>query len=335
VVWVVQLQQQAQARSIAEKFGWTAPDPKTSPLNVASDLFKQGLESFGLNDVKDEINKAIKEQTDLENKKADEASEVNANPWLTEGERINRLKKVDEKYETKLDILINKQKLYQAQYDSGLDQVQWQVGQTMQAYNNAQQDNNDIFKQALSIAEKEVAANNALAKNDENLAAKTVKVGKETYQYNPETQTYEPVSTSGGGTGTGTGTTTSTTKFSTAQINKGASNAGLPVTTFKSLPDDVKNVFINNADTAKNLVAAVAGVKDGAENAKDVIDEINASNLPQPVKDYFISSIQAIAPVAEATNSSGFKVSNILGNPFGGQGFGSNLKSALKDLFGN
>lgn len=142
------------AQAIAKQFGWTAPDPQNSPLNIATNLFNQGLQSFGLNDLKTEISNTIKAQSELNNKKSQEIADVNSNPWLTEGERIQRIRNIDGKYETRLDTLINTLQLYDSQYKTGLDQVQWQVGQAMDAYQSAESGNEKTLSEALSIAEK-------------------------------------------------------------------------------------------------------------------------------------------------------------------------------------
>lgn len=162
-----------QATAIAKQFGWVAPDPKNSPLNIAADLFKQGLESFGLNDLKTHISSLIKEQTDLGNKQADEVSTVNANPWLTEGERLEKIAHIGDKYSSKLDVLTHQQSLFESDYKTGLDQVQWQVGQAVSAYNSAATANEKIFSEALSIAEKQIDAKNALKEKQIEAASKT------------------------------------------------------------------------------------------------------------------------------------------------------------------
>lgn len=164
----------SNATAIAKAFGWTAPDPNNSPLNIATNLFQQGLQQYGLTDLKTQINSVLQQQTDLQNAQADEVAAVNSNPWLTEGERVNRINKIGDKYSTKLDILTHQQQLYEADYKTGLDQVQWQVGQAMSAYNTAQSENDKIFQEGLSLAEKQVDAQNALA------AAKATAAGKTT-----------------------------------------------------------------------------------------------------------------------------------------------------------
>lgn len=294
----------ANATAIAKSFGWTAPDPKNSPLNIAQDLFKQGLEQLGLTDLKTRINDVLKEQTDLQNKKADDVAEVNANPWLTEGERVAKINKVGEKYDTKLDILVHQQQLYESEYKTGLDQVQWQVGQAMSAYTNAQSQNNDMFSQALTLAEKQVEANQAIAKS-------TTKA------------------TSGGSGGSTGGTTTkSTTSFSTTQLNKGASNAGVSIAEFKTVPDDVKNFYVNLTSTnVKDLNTFFDDVKTGKLEVEQAIAEINSKSMVPAVKDALIKKIQALAP--EKTTKPG-----MFGNPFEG-GFFNNVWGEIKHLTGN
>jgi len=92
-------------------------------------------------------------------------------------------------------------------------------------------------------------------------------------------------------------------QFTKTQENTGASNAGVSISTFKDMDEDLKNFYVNNPmsnqtnDNNKSLsvndsiLQAIQNVKDGTERSADVADEINDSNLAPSVKQYFISQL--------------------------------------------
>ncbi len=94
--------------------------------------------------------------------------------------------------------------------------------------------------------------------------------------------------------------------FSSTQVNKGASNAGLSAQDFNALPTGVQNLFINNNDVATLLVNSVKGVMDGSVQRNDALDDINNSNVSQDVKEYFISHLPAAPVNNDGTSGGGF-----------------------------
>jgi hypothetical protein len=80
--------------------------------------------------------------------------------------------------------------------------------------------------------------------------------------------------------------------FTTSQLNTGANKAGLDLGTFSNLDYETKNFFINTSPTTvSGYMDIINSANDGtgSEDPEAVKEEINASNLAQPVKDYFIS----------------------------------------------
>ena len=112
-----------------------------------------------------------------------------------------------------------------------------------------------------------------------------------------------------------------TTSFTDTQENKGSSKSGIPIAEFKTLSADVKNYFINspkdNVDTVNEVFVDIAN---GDADPQDEKDEIDESNLSQPVKDYIKNRIDSIAVDALADG--------------GGSGLGSKAWSGIKFLLG-
>lgn len=258
----------ANATAIAKQFGWTAPDPNQSPLNIATNLFTQGLAAFGLNDLKTQINSVLEQQTKLQNEKADEAATINANPWLTEGERVSRLSKLDDKYATKLDILTHQQQLYEADYKTGLDQVQWQVGQAMTAYNAANTANDKLFSDALTVAEK-VMESDAALKKEQATANKPIEVSAGNTLYDPAT-----------GKAIYTAPSKATSSLTTAATNDAAVRAGVDQETFKTYPADVQAFFSQKSDADISPIKdALMAVANGKKKAADFVAQMKKGDF--------------------------------------------------------
>ncbi len=100
------------------------------------------------------------------------------------------------------------------------------------------------------------------------------------------------VSKTGGGSGG---------SFTTTQTNVGAANAGLAPDEFSNLPIEVKNTFINDKNTAQLLVETVSDATSGLLTRAEAVTDIEKENVPQEVKDYFIS----LLPAQDATQEEG------------------------------
>jgi len=112
-------------QSILEKYGITAPKVSDNPVTSFADTYKQLLGTMGISDIKSEFEKTQQKFTDLQTELNDKISEVNDDPWLTEGVRIGRIRSLQDKYEGRLQILTDQQKLYQSMYEQGVQEAQF------------------------------------------------------------------------------------------------------------------------------------------------------------------------------------------------------------------
>lgn len=126
----------------------TGKTPTQNVIDTYTEVFKQ----LGLTDIKTAYEKTLKDQQELTNQMNDEIANVNNDPWLTEGVRVQRAQKIKSKYEQRLDTLSNFAKLYDAQYEQGQKTAQYLVGQIETNTNKA-----------LELAQKELEAMDALA----------------------------------------------------------------------------------------------------------------------------------------------------------------------------
>lgn len=287
---------QAGIEAIMREFGIEPPSPAQSPQSSFTDVYKDVYENLGLQDIKDQFNLYSKEYGDLMDKKTDEITAVNNDPWLTEGVRKNRLAKIDQEYELRESNLLSKIQLTEGMYDSGRQDAQYVTSGIMTQYNRAQDLNESLIMKAIDIAESRSQAENDLLRDQ----ASTVLNLIETY---PDagintTDSLEVAASKASKSAYFTKRTSSSsgstkTTFTTTQSNKGAANAGLPIEEFMQFSDDTKNLFINNPDFVavfKEDLAAfndgdlskdewIANIEDGTSNEvvkQDLIDYINS-----------------------------------------------------------
>ena len=125
-------------------------------IKVWSDVSKQ----LGISDIQGRYTKTVDESKALQDKKDVEALEINNNPWFSEGKRQMELKKLDSKYETKLNTLSNYAKLYDAQYQEAVA--------TAKFLTTGIQDDQQF---ALNLAQKKQEAIDALGKDNAIVSA--------------------------------------------------------------------------------------------------------------------------------------------------------------------
>ena len=144
-------------QSILEKYGITAPKVSDNPVTSYADTYKQLLGTMGITDIKSEFEKTQQKFTDLQTELNDKISEINDDPWLTEGVRVGRIRSLQDKYEGRLQILTDQQKLYQSMYEQGVQEAQFVANA---AFNQQQFDAQQSFNMAqLALQEQEARAN--------------------------------------------------------------------------------------------------------------------------------------------------------------------------------
>lgn len=145
---------------IRQKYGLPALDGKKTVVQQAIDDYTQIYSALGIPTIKAAYDAAVKEFSDVQNELNDKISNINDDPWLSEGVRIERNNKLKEKYATKLDIATNKMQLFQSQINQGTSQANSILGEV----HNIQQSNEQAVNKAIDIAQKAVDAENALRK---------------------------------------------------------------------------------------------------------------------------------------------------------------------------
>lgn len=150
-------------QTILDKFGITLPTDLQSPVTSFADTYKQIYESMGLSTIKDQYEADTKLYADLQNEKGDEILKINNDPWLTEGVRVRQLRKLDDKYQSREAVLLDKIKLSETMYDAGRQDAQFVAGKTLDTLQNKQSFDQDIILKAIDMAETATKAQNAIA----------------------------------------------------------------------------------------------------------------------------------------------------------------------------
>jgi len=132
-----------------------ATDTGKTPTQNIIDIWSQVSDELGLSDIKDQYNKTLDDQKAMEDDMNTDIAEVNNNPWYSEGKRQMEVKKIQDKYSTKLDTLSNYAKLYDSLYQEGLSTAKYLTTGIQ-----------DDQQYALDLAQKKQAAIDALSKDN-------------------------------------------------------------------------------------------------------------------------------------------------------------------------
>ena len=96
---------------------------------------------------------------------------------------------------------------------------------------------------------------------------------------------------------TNEGGETRTIKFTTTQLNKGASNAGIEVGNFSNLDPDVQNFYVNMSPTqATALRETLVNISSGTQDVQEAIDYVKGKGLSPTAENYLIDLINTSAP---------------------------------------
>ena len=135
---------------------------KASPQRTFEEIYKQVTRDSGISTMRKDYENQTKEFTNLQEKKNDEVQNINNDPWLSEGVRVQKLRQLDSKYEGKELILTNKLKLLESNMQSAREDIQFQTGQIMSQANKAAELDQNIILKAIEIAENQMDAEDKL-----------------------------------------------------------------------------------------------------------------------------------------------------------------------------
>ena len=254
-----------------------------TPFQNVMDTYADVYEQLGLTTIKDQYEKILKEQGELQDKMNDEMAEINNNPWYSEGKRVGELKKLEAKYETKLQTLTNLETLYDSLYKEGQSEARYLVGEIQEETQNA-----------VEMAQKKIDAANALAKDNQivSINGRQVLVNR---------TTGEKVADLGAVTRSGSGS--SSGDFTKSQINQGSNVLGLTPSQFDTLTYQEQNDLVNspekfsnpgaNVDEGESLgfLEIIEGVATGDEDFDTVFNEIKSAGYSTVLKNSLLQRL--------------------------------------------
>lgn len=161
---------QSDVQSIMEQFGITSPSGSQSPQTSFADTYGQVYSNMGLGAVKAQYDDYSKQYGELQNKKTDEMMAINNDPWLTEGVRVERLRKLDSKYELRENNLLGQIKLAETMYDNGRQDAQFITSGILEQSGRTQSLNEALIMKAIDIAESREEARRTVEKPDKPTA---------------------------------------------------------------------------------------------------------------------------------------------------------------------
>lgn len=107
----------------------------SNPVASFEDTYDQLYKNLGIADLKSEASKLLGQATKYDEELADSITEINDDPWLTEGVRISRIRKETERMELKKAGVLNTLALYDKTIDSATDQARFLVKGLYDQYN--------------------------------------------------------------------------------------------------------------------------------------------------------------------------------------------------------
>ncbi len=127
-----------------------------------ADTYRSIYESLGLGDIRSQLDTTGLELQELQDKKVEEISLINENPWLTEGQRQDRVNAINKKYEQKEGNLINRIDLFQSTFEQGRQEAQFIASQTAED----QREEREVQRDAL---ERQMEAERKLAESGQEV----------------------------------------------------------------------------------------------------------------------------------------------------------------------
>lgn len=144
-------------KPLLDTHGIQPASPTDDPVKYAQDTYDKVASNLGLSALKKQTDDTNKRLLDLRNEKTEKAAEINNDPWLSEGVRVQRQRQLDSKYEQKEANLVAYLTLSQGMYQQGVQQAQFisnaAIGLYQDQVNFAQQQSLQTQQHAQAMAD--------------------------------------------------------------------------------------------------------------------------------------------------------------------------------------
>lgn len=177
-------EQDPEAQAIAQmrqSSGLSNVDPAMNPVEQFRSDYSQIYSSLGLPTVKSLIESVNNEIRDIEDERVEKIADINDNPWLTEGARLRRIKKINEVYDGKTSNLKDQFDLYESLFEQGVEQAQFIATNSLKLNMWAAEMSQDILFKEMELAQKREDALNDVTiqtNNDGDVTAISKQTGE-------------------------------------------------------------------------------------------------------------------------------------------------------------
>lgn len=289
--------------STLEKFGLNIG--KQSSL---TDIVKELTTLYGLDDTKGEIQ-------DLDNQYADDVALINDDPWITEGLRVKKVAKLEDKYDMKRSALMDRLSLN--------GDV---IGKAISLFNAEKSDQQQLLLKTLDYQMDQMKE----ANKADDVETQTVQLSDGT-DLLINRKTGETIRTLGGAKPTDNTSSSSvipkaTKPLTNAQINTGVGNASLSLEQFKNYDLTTQTYFANNKNDIERSKSDIESALDEGQTLHEVLETINSNTTyPSGIRKYYVDYANTYA------KDNGKGGTGTWGNPFSGSS--NPVTNFFKNLF--
>ena len=138
----------------------------SNPVKSIKDLVKEVMEATGLPDYKSRIDAIDAEMKSIQKEQEDKITEVNDNPWLSEGLRSKKVTQIQNKYQNLIDGATNRLKLIQDAYDDARQEAQYAASLAVSIYDKERTFQQNQMEFIIEQAQKAVEAGRKAADFD-------------------------------------------------------------------------------------------------------------------------------------------------------------------------
>lgn len=139
------------------KFGLpqTENDFFSDPIKTIKDITTQIFQSMGMGEADAEIKSIANELEGLENKRDEEIRNINDDPWLTEGVRLRKIAKAEEKWADQINNRVNKLQLLESVKDDARQQAQFALSTAIGIWDSERRFQQDQIQMYYDQAQRE------------------------------------------------------------------------------------------------------------------------------------------------------------------------------------
>lgn len=159
---------------LKQKYGISDLDFGFQPEKTLRELTTEIMGQTGLGDIRDRISNITREVEVLENERNQKVTEINENPWLTEGLRQSKVGKIQDQYEGKINARVSRLRLEEGLLDDTRLEVRFATEQALSLQKERRETGQKFLEKILERSEKEAEARKKLTEAGEELEETTI-----------------------------------------------------------------------------------------------------------------------------------------------------------------